>query len=93
MSDIIVTVTLSNKLSIYAASTVQGNSAPTLTYVKNNRYVSFNNDLPIRITAGTYSVPITIASSDAAKFLSNTNIKMQSTGFVFEPETVFMAIG
>jgi len=93
MSDIIVTVTLSTKLNIYAASTVQGNSAPKLTYVKNGRYVSFNNDLPIQITAGTYSQLISITSSDNGPFLSNTNIQMQSTGFVFEPSTVFLAIG
>lgn len=93
MSEIIVTITPSNKLSIYSASTVQGNSAPLLTFVKNAKYISFNNDNTVQITAGTYSAPIAITASDNQKFLSNANIKLSSTGFTFTPSSVFLPIG
>jgi hypothetical protein len=93
MSDIIVTVTPSNKKSIYSASSVQGNSAPVLTFVPNNRYISFNNDQAITITAGTYSAPISITASDNGSFLSNININLTSTGFTFLPSTIFLPIG
>lgn len=89
----IVTVTPANKLSITAASSVQGNSAPKLTFVPNNLYISFNHDSPITITAGTYSQPIKITTSNGGKFLSNINIQLQSTGFTFSPSTVFLPIG
>ena len=93
MSEIIVTITPSDKLSIYSASTVQGNSAPLLTFVKNAKYISFNNDNTIQITAGTYSAPIAITASDNHTFLSNINIKLSSTGFTFIPSNVFLPIG
>ena len=93
MSTMIVTVTPSSKLSITAASSLQGNSAPKLTFVANNLYISFNNNTPITITAGTYSQPIPITTSSGAKFLSNINIQLQSTGFTFTPSTVFLPIG
>jgi hypothetical protein len=76
MSEMIVTITPANKLSVYAASAVQGNSAPKLTFVMNSRYISFNHDQPIRITAGTYSAAIPVTSNDNASILSNTNIKL-----------------
>ena len=93
MSDMIVTVTPSNKLSIYSASSVQGNSAPQLTFITNSLYVSFNSDATIMLTAGTYSTPIKIASSNNAAFLSNTNIALSSTGFTFSPSSLFIPIG
>jgi len=89
----IVTVTPANKLSITAASSVQGNSAPKLTFVANNLYITFNNGNPIVITAGTYSQPIKITSSNSQAFLSNINIQLQSTGFTFTPSAVFLPIG
>lgn len=93
MSSMIVTVTPANKLSLIAASGTQGNSAPRLTFVANSLYISFNHDQPVTITAGTYSKQIPITTNTAAAFLSNTNIQLQSTGFVFEPSTVFLPIG
>jgi hypothetical protein len=93
MSDIIITVTPSSKLSIYSASSTQGNSAPMLTFVPNSRYISFNSDQSIVITAGTYSAPISITGSDNAAFLSNINVNLTSTGFTFVPSTVFLPIG
>ena len=93
MSTMIVTVTPSSKLSITAASSLQGNSAPKLTFVANNLYISFNNNTPVTITAGTYSQPIRITTNSGAKFLSNINIQLQSTGFTFNPSTVFLPIG
>lgn len=93
MSEMIVTFTPSNKLSIYSASSVQGNSAPQLTFIKNSRYISFNNDQTITITAGTYSNAISITSSDNAAFLSNTNINLTSSGLVFIPSSIFLPIG
>jgi len=93
MSEIIVTVTPTNSSNIYAASNAMGNSAPALTFVTNSLYVSFNHDQTIKITAGTYSVQIPITPSDNSTFLSNTNIQLQSTGFVFNPSTVFLPIG
>ena len=93
MSAMIVTVTPANKLTLTAASSVQGNSAPKLTFVANNLYIAFNNNTPISITAGTYSQPISITTSNGAAFLSNTNIQLQSTGFTFTPSTVFLPIG
>ena len=79
MSDMIVTVTPSNKLSIYSASSVQGNSAPQLTFITNSLYVSFNSDATIMLTAGTYSTPIKIASSNNPAYHSNTNIARAAT--------------
>jgi hypothetical protein len=93
MSDIIITITPGNKLSVYSASSVQGNSAPLLTFVKNSRYISFNNDHNIVITAGTYSNMIDITSSDNQAFLSNININLTSTGFIFLPSNIFLPIG
>lgn len=93
MSEIVVTVTPSNKLSIYSASSVQGNSAPRLTFVQNTRYISFNYDQTIVITAGTYSAPIPITASDNSSFLSNININFTSTGFTFLPSSVFLPLG
>jgi hypothetical protein len=83
MSEIIVTATPASTLSIFAASNSNGNSAPTLTFVANSLYVSFNHDQTIRITAGTYSAQIPITPSDNSSFLSNTNVQLKSTGFIF----------
>ena len=93
MSTMIVTVTPSDKLSLTAASAVQGNSAPRLTFLSNSLYVSFNHDQQVTITAGTYSSLIPITTSTNASFLSNVNIELQSTGFTFEPTTVFLPLG
>ena len=79
----IVTVTPADKLTMTAASVPQGNSAPKLTFVANNLYISFNHDKQVTITAGTYSDYISITTNTNASFLSNTNIALQSTGFVF----------
>ena len=83
MSEIIVTVTPSDMLSITSASTFQGNSAPSLTFLENSRYISFNHDQTVTITAGTYSQAIDITASDNNEFLTNINIGLQSTGFTF----------
>ena len=93
MSRMIVTVTPANKLSLTAASSLQGNSAPKLTFVANNLYITFNNNSPIAVTAGTYTRPIQIQTSNGAGFLSNINIQLQSTGFTFTPSNVFLPIG
>lgn len=93
MSEMVVTVTPSTKLSISAASSVQGNSAPLLTFVRNSRYISFNNDQTVTITAGTYSSPISITASDGNGFLSNINMNLTSTGLTFTPSQVFLPIG
>ena len=89
----IVTATPADKLTITAASGIQGNSAPRLTFVANNLYISFNHDQQVTITAGTYSEEIPITTNTNASFLSNTNIQLQSTGFVFDPSTVFLPLG
>lgn len=44
MSKIVSFVTLADKSKITAASAVSGNSAPKLSFVKDSRYISFNND-------------------------------------------------
>jgi hypothetical protein len=93
MSRMIVTVTPANRLSLIAASSLQGNSAPKLTFVANNLYIKFNNNLPIVVTAGTYSQPIKISTSNGAGFLSNINIQLQSAGFTFTPSSVFLPLG
>ena len=93
MSDIIITVTPSDKLSIYSASAVQDNSAPELTFNHNSKYISFNNDNTISITAGTYSSLIPITTNNNTDFESNINVALSSTGFTFEPATVFLPIG
>jgi hypothetical protein len=93
MSSMIVTVTPADRLSLTAASGVQGNSAPKLTFVSNSLYISFNYDQQVSITAGTYSQPIAITANTNASFLSNINIQLQSIGFLFEPSTVFLPIG
>lgn len=83
MSHTIITVSASTRLSIYAASQVEGNSAPKLTFISNSRYISFNNDQTLTITAGTYSNYVEIDSSDNNKFISNLNVKLTSSGLVF----------
>jgi hypothetical protein len=93
MSQTSIFVSASNKKSIYAASMISGNSAPTLQFVKDTRYISFNNDQTIGITAGTYSSLIDITSSNGSPFLNNIYIALSSTGFTFEPNNVFLPIG
>lgn len=93
MSDIIVIVTPSSKVSVYSASSVQGNSAPMLTFVKNSLYISFNYDQTVVITAGTYSRYVNITSSSNGTFLSNINVNLTSTGFLFEPSNIFLPLG
>lgn len=93
MSEMIVTVAPSTKLSIYSASTAQGNSAPVLNFAQNNLYISFNNDQPITITAGTYSNLISISTSNNGTFLSNTYLTLSSSGFTFVPSNLFVPIG
>ena len=93
MSSMIVTVTPGDMKTLLAASQIQGNSAPKLTFQSNSLYVSFNHDQPIVITAGTYSQQIPITTSSNASFQSNTNIQLQSTGFTFQPASVFLSLG
>lgn len=83
MSKIVSFVTLANKSKITAASAVSGNSAPKLTFVKDSRYIQFNNDSEIVITAGTYSQLISVKSSDSNAFLTNIKVVLASVGFVF----------
>lgn len=83
MSKIVSFVTLANKSKITAASAVSGNSAPKLTFVKDSRYIQFNNDNEIVITAGTYSQLISVKSSDSNAFLTNIKVVLASVGFVF----------
>lgn len=93
MSSIISFVTLSNKSRITAASAVSGNSAPKLTFIKDSRYISFNNDQTITITAGTYSSLIDVKSSDSKAFLTNVKVSVSSPGFVFEPSDLLLKLG
>ncbi len=44
MSKTVCYVTYSTKKRIKAASATSGNSAPKLTFNKDSRYISFNND-------------------------------------------------
>lgn len=83
MSQIVSFVTLANKSKITAASAVSGNSAPKLNFVKDNRYIKFNNDAEIVITAGTYSQMIDVKSSDNLPFRTNVKVTLSSVGFVF----------
>ncbi len=85
MSKIIAFVTLAAKNKITAASATSGNSAPKLSFTKDTRYISFNNDQEIVITAGTYSQMIDVKSSDAYPFRTNVKVSLSSTGFLFEP--------
>ena len=93
MSKIIATVTPSNRLSIYAASTEQSNSAPVLNFIANARYISLNHDQTVTITAGTYSPLIPITTNDNSAFLSNVNLILSSSGFTFTPSRIFLPIG
>ena len=86
-------LTQSNKKAIYAASSSSGNSLPLLEFEEDDRYISFNDDETIVITAGTYSLPIYIKGSDAQPFLTNINVNLSSSGFVFEPSEVFLSLG
>ena len=83
MSDMIGFVTPSDKKSILAASSISGNSAPILTFSADPRYLSFNHDNTIDITAGTYSPIIDITSSDNNPFLTNIIVNLTSSGFTF----------
>lgn len=85
MSKTSIYVAASDKKSIYAASMISGNSAPTLRFVKDPRYIMFNADTTIDITAGTFSDLIEIKSSDGNAFLNNIYVTLSSTGFTFEP--------
>ena len=93
MSDTRGYVTPANKLTIFAPTFSAGNSAPIMTFVPDNRYLSFNGDNTIVITAGTFSLPIQIASSDSQVFLSNIQVSISAAGFTFEPEQVFLQLG
>ena len=55
MSEMVGYLTPPDMLSIYAATSVSGNSAPMLQFVADDLYLSLNNDQAIVITAGTYS--------------------------------------
>jgi hypothetical protein len=83
MSQIIGFITPTNKKSILAASSIAGNSAPIITFAADPRYISFNHDNTIHITAGTYSPMIDITSSDTNTFLTNIVVNLTSTGFTF----------
>lgn len=93
MSEMIGFITPSNKKSILAASTMAGNSAPILTFTADPRYLSFNHDNTIDITAGTYSQLVDITASDNNPFLTNIVVNISSPGFVFEPASVFLKLG
>jgi len=93
MSKTITFVTLADKTKITAASATSGNSAPKLTFYKDNRYISFNNDTEVVITAGTYSQMIDVKSSDGNPLLTNVKVSLSSTGFVFEPAEVLLKLG
>lgn len=86
-------ITPSDKKSILAASSISGNSAPLLTFTADPRYLSFNHDHTIDITAGTYSQMLDITSSDGNPFLTNIVVNLTSSGFLFEPPTVFLKLG
>ena len=64
MSEITGFLTPADMLSIFAATSTSGNSAPILTFTADDRYISFNHDNTIEITAGTYSHMIDITGSD-----------------------------
>ena len=64
MSQSLIYVTPTDKRSIYAASAISANSAPVLDFTADPRYISFNHDQTIEITAGTYSDMIDVTSSD-----------------------------
>lgn len=70
-----------------------GNSAPIITFTADPRYLSFNHDNTIDITAGTYSPMIDITSSDSNAFLTNIVVNISSSGFTFEPASVFLKLG
>ena len=93
MSKMIGYLTPADKKSIYAASSESGNSAPQIQFVADSRYISFNYDQTITITAGTYSLPIDITSSDADAFLTNIKINISSAGFTFEPAEILLKLG
>lgn len=59
----------------------------------DDRYISFNYDQIITITAGTYSLPIDITASDNGTFLTNIKVNISSSGFLFEPAEVFLSVG
>lgn len=93
MSQTVGYVTANNKKSILAASSAASNSAPVLTFTADTRYLSFNYDNTVTITAGTYSPYIDITSSDNASFLTNVIVNLTSNGFTFDPASVFLKQG
>jgi hypothetical protein len=66
-----------------AASSIGGNSAPILSFSADPRYISFNHDNTITITAGTYSPYLDISASDSGTFLTNIVVNLTSPGFTF----------
>lgn len=93
MSQTVGYITANDKKSILAASSASSNSAPVLIFSADSRYISFNNDNTITITAGTYSNPISITSSDGLPFLTNVIVNLTSSGFTFDPPSVFLKQG
>lgn len=75
-----------------AASSVKTNEAPLQTFIANPLYISFNGDTTVTLTAGTYSLPIPITSSDNQQFLSNILVNFTATGFTFinNPTEIFL---
>lgn len=92
MNEMSIVVSSSDKSVTLAASSIKTNEAPKLTFISNTRYISFNSDSTVTITAGTYSSPISITSSDGQTFLSNILISYTSSGFTFKdnPTRIFL---
>lgn len=93
MSEMVAYVTPTDKKSIYAATSTSGNSAPLLTFVMDQQYLSFNNDETIVITAGTYSATTYITPSNGGEFLTNVKVTLSSAGFLFEPSEMLLSLG
>jgi hypothetical protein len=87
-----ILVASSDKTTTLGTSTVKTNEAPILTFVSNLLYIQFNNDTTVTMTAGTYSLPIPITSSDGSKFLSNVLVNFTASGFTFmdNPTSIFL---
>lgn len=93
MNTMSIVVVSSDNTTTYGASTVKTNQAPILTFISNPRYIRFNSDNTVQMTAGTYSLPIPITSSDGLKFLSNILVNFTASGFTFNSNPTSIYLG
>jgi len=93
MNSMRVLIASSDRLSTLATSIESRNQLGTLTFLPNSLHLVVNNYNMIHLTAGTYSNPISIVSSDNSTFLTNMMITFSSTQVSFNSNPTYLYLG